>query len=373
MFFPEPSTVRRGTLSEAADKASDKHSGNRQVADSHRRDAFVNRHGEPDRAGMFTTEAAHTPVGAGERVAFQAPGSMLNPNPDSLPEDSDAVTRADSASAVAVIDTVYPPAPDSLLRAVADSSGTVHVGKLVRGLGPPSGAYRRATVTLREHSMYDAGSGADTAMAKHGGDTPDVGVVEGVRERSTVFLGVEAFSAYAGSRMYSNVNGGQALVAFYPAERQRHSIGLGLGAVRMQQGEPIERMASNALVFYLDFQYRRYINPDHTFMGMFILGGLGFRVLSWEYRNPVTSDVYDEYGNYLKTDEVGSDRVTGISGDLGFGIALVRTRHYRLSVEPCIGGVLNWFETGEGFENDVFKPEWYVRLSLESAWGIGRD
>lgn len=383
MFFPDPEPVRRGSLKDAMDKASDTHAGRRQVSDSYVRDDESDD--DDEGRGFFSllfSRDDDEPVQETGRHTQHTHDTRDEAPLPARPDTPWAVTAVDSDRH---FDTIPPSTPLSdpagLSTPAADSALSTDIGTLVNSLSVPATTLRRQPSVYRALPPVDGAT--DTARVDSSASDATTETVDSAettvpprkrrRPRSTLLLGAEAYAAYVGSSTYTNVNGGQVLLALHPAKRLRHSLGLGLGAVHLQEGEKLEESVSDAFLLDIEYQFRRYVNPDHAFMGLFWMAGLGVRVLSWDYRNPITTDVYDADSVYLRTDEISHDRLTGFAGDVGVGIALMRLKHYRLSVEPRLGGVLYWYETGEGFSNDFFRPEWYFKLSLESVWGVGRD
>lgn len=103
----------------------------------------------------------------------------------------------------------------------------------------------------------------------------------------------------------------------------------------------------------LELGLKIYITPSRSRMGGYIETGLRFGEIAWNYRDPSlgpSEDYLGEWGPFL-----------------GFGVAILQTRHLHLGAS-VMGGV--WFmgdETGEGFNNDVFKDVGYYQVNLKGV------
>ena len=84
----------------------------------------------------------------------------------------------------------------------------------------------------------------------------------------------------------------------------------------------------------------------------------------WEYKNPILADVYDEFDNVIDTEKIYMDDLGGIELYGGLGLNLVQTRGFQFGVELSPGVIFWWFETVEGFDNDVFDPFLYTKLTM---------
>lgn len=112
------------------------------------------------------------------------------------------------------------------------------------------------------------------------------------------------------------------------------------------------------------YQFRYYFSPAHKPMSPFLAFGLESKILSWKYKNPVYTDVYDEFGNFLLTEEISSDRIFNISSSIGTGVTFLRTKKINTSIGIHLGGIIYKDKTFESFENDLFFPDFFARLNV---------
>jgi len=114
----------------------------------------------------------------------------------------------------------------------------------------------------------------------------------------------------------------------------------------------------------LGYQFRYYFAPIYKPVSPFLAFGLESKVLYWKYKNPVYTDVYDEFGNFILTEEISYDAVFNISSSIGTGVTLFRTNKVNASIGLYLGGTFFHDKTFESFENDLFFPVFFARFNV---------
>jgi len=265
---------RRGKLSDAVEKSSDKHQGDRKVETKP----------APDRKGGEIVEMEAVPANPAENDGNETA---------SLPDSGGTATGAEGAS-LAGEDT----SPDND----------------ITSLGWATLSFGRALTT------------------------------------QDGFAGLNQFNLAIGNHI---------------AQRWRAEGVLGGGWAPMKEGSELQNsLKKNAIILSIGLAVKYYLTPGHTFLGSYLLAGLSYNRMFWEYKNPITADAYDEYGNVTGTEQIYSDNIGGTDIYLGIGFNLMQTRRFQLGLE-AVPGILLWGEqTWEKFDNDVFKPAVYGKLKV---------
>lgn len=149
------------------------------------------------------------------------------------------------------------------------------------------------------------------------------------------------------------------------AQRWRGEVVMGGGWAPMKGGSDLQNsLKKNVIILNIGLAVKYYLTPGHTFLGTYLLAGLSYNRMFWEYKNPITADAYDEYGNVTGTEQIYSDNIGGTDIYLGIGFNLAQTRRFQLGLE-AVPGILLWGgQTWEKFDNDVFKPAVYAKLKV---------
>jgi len=117
----------------------------------------------------------------------------------------------------------------------------------------------------------------------------------------------------------------------------------------------------------IDFVFKWYTTPVHTFVGFCFIGGLRWGMLNWQYENPIEYD--DGFGEIY---EISGDNLQYLTPFLGVGLNLVQTKHIILGTDITGGYKFYKWNTEEGFDNDVLDDEWMVQLLVNISWAFGR-
>ena len=149
------------------------------------------------------------------------------------------------------------------------------------------------------------------------------------------------------------------------ARRWRGEVVLGVGWMPMKKDSELRNsLKKNIIILSLGVAGKYYLTPQRTFLGSYLLAGLSYNHMFWEYKNAITADVYDEYGNVTGTEQIHSDDIGGLDIYAGIGFNLAQSSRFQLGLEAAPGILLWGDRTRKGFDNDVFKPAAYAKLKL---------
>ncbi len=149
------------------------------------------------------------------------------------------------------------------------------------------------------------------------------------------------------------------------SEEGRAEFSLGLGWAPVQKTSYLNQSIKDGiLIANLSLQYKGFLTPPYTFMGSYFLIGGGYSHLFWKYENSIQADEYDDYGNIIGTDTISNDSLGGLDLFCGLGFNIVQTKNFQLGGELVPGIIVWYWETVQGFDNDVFDPFGYVKFRL---------
>ncbi len=129
-------------------------------------------------------------------------------------------------------------------------------------------------------------------------------------------------------------------------EDERNFLGLYVGGadVQLKSGSLADRATDRTWMLEAGLTYRLYLNSSRTALSPYFTTSLGFTMLNWSYRSPVTAD-----GETFQ-----SDALYGAEGTLAIGLSTRRDERVSFFGEAGIGGTLFAPVTVNGFDNDVF-------------------
>jgi hypothetical protein len=123
---------------------------------------------------------------------------------------------------------------------------------------------------------------------------------------------------------------------------------LGFGSARIKpESELYSSIENGVTLFNAGISMKYFLTPPKTFMGIYLLGGVGYERMFWSYKNPVEIEG--------ETQKLYSDDLEGIDLFIGAGVNLFQTETLLFGVEVVPNLTLWEVETYEGFENDMFK------------------
>ncbi|MBN2790046.1 MAG: hypothetical protein JXR69_07640 [Candidatus Delongbacteria bacterium] len=180
---------------------------------------------------------------------------------------------------------------------------------------------------------------------------------------SESFYGISSFS----------VTGNQ-----FTSEKRSVSYELGLDYSPLQTAEVdlndstiVNALEGGIVSLHAGFQRRFYVTPKHTFLGNYYSLGARVHAMFWEYKNELEVIEYDEFDNPIGTDYVKHDHIWGVDFNTAAGFNLMQFKHFKLGVELNPGVVIWWFDTYQGFSNDVFAPFLYLKTNFRFLLGGG--
>jgi hypothetical protein len=178
------------------------------------------------------------------------------------------------------------------------------------------------------------------------------------------YIGLKMFSSLIELGHYSSFTGGSIDYGAYSGWNNRHSLSLGYGLLPVSGNSDLFGSIKNTGQFQITYQYCRYAPFGISFENLYakLEGTPSLRY--WTYRNPVYSDIIDDDGNVIETEEITGDGLFGFSFGLGMGFSFINLKHFETIIDGTFGLTLFSGETTRGFENDVFYDELFVKLSL---------
>ncbi len=353
ILFQRDGYVRRGSLCEAMDKASDDHEGERRVEDSEERegrwwwwgaDTSSEDRTLPHPAGVQSyTSPPHEQHG--RPIAPPALDSL-----DSLPRDSSGRIDLQRYRVELSLPFVVPDSIDHIVLSASDTAG-------------------RKREYLIERLKTDSAAGLHAETSSNTAQTV-ASADWRVRERKQwSYAGLRIAGGLTYSSHYGSVTGVSFVWASHYDRQRRAALHAGAALLSAREDSDLPGSIRDLFQLHLGYQHRFYFTPDHTFAGIFVPVDFEVKSVFWKYRNDVFSQVYNERGDYLYTDSISSDGLWGVSLGSGIGLSLIQTRWLRLTGEASCGATLYGFRTHEGFSNDVFAADLLAKITVEIVFG----
>ncbi len=145
----------------------------------------------------------------------------------------------------------------------------------------------------------------------------------------------------------------------FPADRIRLDLGLYYGHGRRGSQQNIQEGIDSIDEVGVEVNGRYYFTPDHTLVGIFVLGGFRWGLMRWSYTNDI--EWPNEDGGI---DRISNDMVEMWTYFIGLGTSLLQTKVLHLGACATAGVRVSNDLTFEDFDNDVFKDVGEIRLSL---------
>ncbi len=179
-----------------------------------------------------------------------------------------------------------------------------------------------------------------------GGGTLKAGDFEGIGE-----FGVSAGS-YISDRFYGEVWG------FFSSSTLIETAALN------------KSIKDGVIITGIGLEGKYFLTPSYTFLGPYLLLGMNFSHMSWDYQNAITANKYDNSGNVIGTDRITSDALSGLDMFVGAGLHLFQFSGFHVGAELAPGLILWSNATSEGFDNDVFKTFFYLKFRVHINFGL---
>jgi hypothetical protein len=350
------SETRRGSLSEAFNKASEDSPSNRKVADSQQNDRSHNRD-QDHHSSHEHHKSEHHDNDEGESCLFSifkaiawlcsnASESSSNeshehatPSPPPRPRYTPVASNARPS-----IITTASKSPDtaSSILPVATSSKTPD------------------TVSSKSPVTSSVKSPAETVKL-----TPAQPIGPDVLRVNNRYFGL-SYSHGINNAWHDAEFDGLSLHWTWEFYNGRyHSLEVGGRYAQIGVGHELFGSIDDFTDGIIAYTYRYSCTPQYTAASIFLLVGFGIDYLHWEYKNAISSDVYNENGQYLRTDVISSDGLVGISPSVGIGVAL----NLLPTIKPIVyvrGGVnLYNDKTTRSFNNDLFRGGGFIQAEVK--------
>ena len=128
--------------------------------------------------------------------------------------------------------------------------------------------------------------------------------------------------------------------------------------------EIVKALKGGIFSLFAGIRLRYYTTPRHTLMGNYFGFGFGVHSMFWNYKNELEINEYDESGSFTGTETINGDQLWGVDLNGSAGLNLVQAENFVLGIEFNPGVIIWWYETYEGFTNDVFEPFLYFKTSF---------
>jgi hypothetical protein len=181
-------------------------------------------------------------------------------------------------------------------------------------------------------------------------------------------------SGVVSSNDYYGLNNCNVNLRFRDSKQGYSQFYLGYAFAPLQKTSKLSKSIKSGIkIFELGLEHVQFTTPPYTFLGHYVLIGFEYDILYWKYKNPFYADVYDDYGNVIYQDLIKDDILSGIDIHIGSGFNLVQTWDFQVGAELVPGLKLWWFESYEGFSNDIFRPFFYAKIRFTVNFTLNRN
>lgn len=180
---------------------------------------------------------------------------------------------------------------------------------------------------------------------------------------------------------YVAVEGGYSSLHFGPVSSRYNSnivmgasgeqiaalMKLGISYVPVTNESEIYGSINGLMGFSMGWELRGYVLKE-TQWNILLQSGLNGRLDTFNYANPLYTDVYDERGNYMETERITTDALAAVTLYTGTGVIYRGMEGVELSLDANVG-ITSWHSSTEaGFDNDVFPLMPYGEVMFRVAW-----
>lgn len=183
------------------------------------------------------------------------------------------------------------------------------------------------------------------------------------------YVGARIVTSNRFSRNYTNATGVGLLWVNHYRERRAIETAIHVEVITTDEKSKLFGSVNSLFDIEAGLHGRRYSTPDFTLMGLYLKYGCDLNFLFWNYKNPLVSEIRDEWGEVKETDTIRIDGLFGFNADIGLGWSFVQTERLKVSLEVLAGGTLFWYQTFEAFRNDLFTPDGYIKIGVEILFG----
>lgn len=116
--------------------------------------------------------------------------------------------------------------------------------------------------------------------------------------------------------------------------------------------------------FNAGLEYMRYLGAlDNPIASPYFVANGGVEVVNWDYKNALIDSVSNE--------EVDNDALVSFNAGAGAGVTLLNSSPVRVGANVTAGVRIYSLSTTEEFDNDLFKPELYIKGALRFWVDLG--
>ncbi len=385
-LFNHNDYVSRGSLSEAMEKSSDDYENERKVEDSRRYYEPSYNNYDDD----YDDDEEYISIKERRRARKQRADVYVSPPAKSMILiNKDSISQIDSSNELSG-DTNQLMLKHMDMEQYTDSSGKIDleefrvklllpfvldkkVDKIVISSSDLNGRSKEYLIQ-KSITIKDENANEDITIKNDSVKSEEVPIEDEewtIKERMKEhYIGFRFLTGLKYSSKYSNITGGSLTWAYHYDEKRRAAIHFGASYLPSREDSDLLGSIDDLWELHLGYEHRFYLTPDRSFLGAFVPLEATLRTMFWKYRNPITTDVYDDDGNFISNEEITGDGLWGLSLGAGVGFSLIQTNVIKLSGLATVGGTLYWFETHEGFDNDVFVGDLYLRFSIEMLFGV---
>lgn len=180
-----------------------------------------------------------------------------------------------------------------------------------------------------------------------------------------LFAGLKLESGYYGLSDFTKYNGTAAVISA-SGEDFRYSFELAVGTISIIDLK--NQFDKDLLEFRFGLTQKKFFFP----IPVFVLLGVNYNMLMWNYQNAQVKIEYDENESLIVDDNIYSDGLNGISLDLGTGIDLINFKYAIISLEIFAGGTFYNFFTNEDLYNEFFRGNFYAKSAIEIMFRMGK-
>lgn len=155
-------------------------------------------------------------------------------------------------------------------------------------------------------------------------------------KRSTnVWLSIAGGPGLSGGDAFADLSNGSLRIGGEIGERGHVDLVGSINRAPLNTSTTLYRAVNDdILIFSGGGEGRWYTTPKHTALGHYVMGGIGFTTMAWDYRNAIVSG----------GDIIRGDRLNGIELYIGTGFEIVRTSRFRFGIE-ALPGIMIWSGT----------------------------
>ena len=137
------------------------------------------------------------------------------------------------------------------------------------------------------------------------------------------------------------------------------------------EDEIVQGLEGGIVSVFAGIKKRWYTTPKYTFLGNYFAVGARIHSMFFEYKNELQIDEFDEYGILIDTDYVKHDQIWGVDFNVATAVNIMQFKYLRIGIEFNPGVTIWWFDTYQGFTNDVFAPFVYLKTNFRFLLGGG--